>query len=187
MILVNTIVMNMKRIRLERILIFIVILFLPKCMISQEKKIKELNFLIGVWETREDNTEKGWWETATREIKYTLKGNYIELKANSIDSNGREREYLWYINYNKRTKQFEMVSMFSNWQKTQFDILEWDSEQRKLTIRNKPDSESGFHERFGEIVFSKDFNEYIWKGENKYGDPNNPSIWRYIEKGSRKR
>lgn len=154
---------------------------------SSAQSIKDLDFLIGVWETREDNTETGWWETATREIRYTLKDNYIELKANSIDSNGREREYSWYINYNKQTKQFEMVSMFSNWYKTQFDILDWNSEKRKLTIRNKPDSESGFHERFGEIIFSKDFNEYTWKGENKYGAPNNPSIWKYIEKGFRKR
>ena len=131
--------------------------------------------------------ESEWWETSIREISYTLKDNYIELKANSIDSDGREREYHWYINYNKKTKQFEMVSMFSNWYKTQFDILDWDSEKRTLTIRNKPDSESGFHERFGEMVFSEDFNEYTWVGENKYGDPNNPSIWRYIEKGQRKK
>ncbi|MEM7087272.1 MAG: hypothetical protein AAF489_13875 [Bacteroidota bacterium] len=156
-------------------------------MLSQEKGIKELDFLIGTWETREDNKETGWWETATREINYALKGNYIELKANSIDSNGREREYYWYINYNKKTEQFEMISMFSNWHETQSDILEWDPENRKLTIRNMPNRESRFTERFGELIFNENFNEYTWTGENKYGDANNPSIWKYIEKGVRKR
>lgn len=167
--------------------IALAVLLVSIAISSSAQSIQDLDFLIGVWETREDNTETEWWETATREIRYTLKDNYIELKANSIDSNGREREYCWYINYNKQTKQFEMVSMFSNWHKTQFDILDWNSEKRKLTIRNKPDSESGFREGFGEIIFTKDFNEYTWKGENKYGDPNNPSIWKYIEKGFRKR
>lgn len=175
----------MKKLKLEKFLIGLFFLLLFESIVAQDKGIKELDFLIGTWETREENIEEEWWETATREINYTLLENYIELKAKSIDSNGRKREYSWYINYNKKAKQFEMVSMFSNWHKTQFDILVWDSELRKLTIRNKPDSENELPKRFGEIIFSEDFDEYIWKGENKYGDPNNPSIWRYIEKGFR--
>ncbi len=177
--------LNMNYIKLGKFLFFLIIVSLSKLTCAQERGIKELDFLIGKWETREDNIEKGWWETSTREVRYILKGNYIEFIAKSVDSNGREREYNWYINYNKKAKQFEMVSMFSNWYKTQLDVLVWDKEQRKLTIRNKPDSESEFHERYGEIVFNEDFDEYTWTGENKYGDSNNPSIWKYIEKGLR--
>lgn len=176
----------MKNVKFEGIMLLIIMLFLPEYMMSQEKGIQELDFLIGVWESREENTETGWWETSTREIRYILKDNYIELKANSIDSNGREREYYWFINYNKRNEQFEMVSMFSNWHRTQFDILEWDGEKRKLTIRNNPGCEKEFTERLGEIVFSEDFKAYTWTGENKYGDPNNPSVWKYVETGFRK-
>jgi len=175
----------MKNLNLEKAFILIIVLFLSVSVIAQESGIKELDFLIGIWETREDNVEEGWWETSTREIKYTLKGNYIELKANSIDSNGRKREYCWYINYNKKTKQFEMVSMFSNWYKTLLDIIVWDSKQKMLTIRNKPGSDNEFPERFGEIIFNENFDEYTWKGENKYGDPDKPSIWKYVEKGIR--
>ncbi len=170
---------------LKLVLIFTMVLFLANSTIAQEKGINELDFLIGIWETREDNVEKGWWETSTREIKYTLLGNYIELRASSIDSNGKKREYSWYINYNKKMEQFQMVSMFSNWYKTQLDILDWDKEQRKLTIRNKPLVEDEYHERFGEIIFSENFDEYTWNGENKYGDPEKPSIWKYVEKGTR--
>jgi len=165
--------------------LIIVLFSFSTSSIAQERGIKELDFLIGTWESREENVEKGWWETSTREIKYALKGNYIELKANSIDSNGKEREYSWYINYNEKEEQFEMVSMFSNWYKTQFDILVWDSKLRKLTIRNKPLVENEFHERFGEIVFNKNLDAYTWNGENKYGDANDPSIWKYVEKGVR--
>jgi len=49
----------MKKIKLERIMIFLIILFLSKGIMAQEKGIKELDFLIGTWETREDNTESG--------------------------------------------------------------------------------------------------------------------------------
>jgi hypothetical protein len=152
---------------------------------QNEPGIKDLDFLIGKWEVREDNEEKGWWEKTVRTCEYALKDNYIRLESFTIDSNGREREILWFINYNKNNQQFEMVSMFSNWYKTQFDILVWDQENRKLTIRNKPDSEDEYHERFGEIVFSEDFLSYEWKGENKYGDRNKPSIWKYVEVGKK--
>ena len=148
------------------------------------QSIKDLDFLIGTWQVREDNTDKGWWETSTRVGKYVLKGNFIELKAESIDSNGRKREYAWYFHYNKKAKQFEMTSMFSNWYKVQSDILEWDAKTRTLTIRNKPEG-AEYHERLGKMVFSKDFKSYVWKGENKYGDEKKPSIWRYVEKGRR--
>ncbi|MEM7380222.1 MAG: hypothetical protein AAF361_03375 [Bacteroidota bacterium] len=175
----------MKNCKLTEVLVLTFVLSLFQGIFAQEAGIKDLDFLIGTWETREDNVEEGWWETSTREIKYDLKDNYIVLNANSVDSNGRIREYRWYINYNKKAKQFEMVSMFSNWYKTQFDILDWNSEERKLTIRNRPSTESEFHERLGEIVFDKNFDTYTWKGENKYGDRNDPSIWRYIETGKR--
>ena len=175
----------MKRLKLIRLPVILIVLFLAKELKAQEEGIKTLDFLIGTWETREDIEAEGWWETATREINYALKDNYIEVRAQSKDSNGREREYLWYINYNKKEAQFQMVSMFSNWYKTQFDILEWNEENRTLTIRNKPGLEKEYHERYGQFTFNEDFTEYTWKGENKYGDANNPSIWRYVEKGRR--
>ncbi|NAS14035.1 hypothetical protein [Poritiphilus flavus] len=175
----------MKKSKLLKVLGLTIVLSLSQGIAAQDAGIKDLDFLIGTWETREDNVEEGWWETSTREINYALKENYIEIRANSIDSNGREREYFWYINYNKKTKRFEMVSMFSNWYQSQFDILEWNRKERKLTIRNEPDSEKEFRIRFGEMVFNESFDEYTWKGENKYGDPNKPSIWRYVETGVR--
>ncbi len=177
----------MKKVTFERIHLVLFLLALPTGLLAQEKGIKELDFLIGTWETREDNIETGWWEKSTRTAKYVLMENYIELEARTIDSNGRERITLWFLNYNKKSAQFEMASMFSNWYKTQVDILTWDKETRTLTIRNDPDCEKRYTERFGEIVFSEDFQSYEWKGENKYGDPKNPSSWKYIEKGIRKR
>ncbi len=151
-------------------------------LISTAQSIKDLEFLIGTWEVREDNDKKTWWEESARIGTYTLDSTYISLEAQAVSSGGKERTYQWLIHYNNKAQQFEMVSMFSNWHKIQLDILSWNPETRTLTITNKPNSEE-FHERFGQLVFAEDFNSYIWKGENKYGDADNPSIWRYVEKG----
>lgn len=149
-----------------------------------ETSIKDLEFLIGTWEVREDNQEKTWWEESTRIGSYTLDSTYIELSAIAKSSTGKQRTYLWLIHYNKKDQQFEMISMFSNWHKIQFDILGWDPNKRTLTIQSGGDPGSNeYHERFGELVFEKEFNSYVWKGQNKYGDESNPSIWEYVEKG----
>ena len=79
-----------------------------------------------------------------------------------------------------------MVSMFSNWHKIQFDVLSWDETKRTLTIESGGDPGSNeYHERFGEIIFNENYDIYTWKGGNKYGDKDNPSIWEYVEKGSK--
>ncbi len=151
---------------------------------SFSQSVKDLDFLIGEWKVREDNKEKNWWEESSRIARYALDSTHIEIEATAISSSGKERSYLWYIHYNSKKKQFEMVSMFSNWHKTQFDILAWDATKRKLTIKNDVDPNSDeYHERFGEMIFDENFNTYTWIGENKYGDRNKPSIWNYVEKG----
>jgi len=153
---------------------------------SQQKSIKDLDFLIGEWEVREDNTEEKWWEKAKRTGRYVLDSTFIELESVAISSNGKERTYRWFIHFNSKSQQFEMASMYSNWDKILLDILHWDIEQRKLTIRNGKETNShGYHERYGALIFNEDFSGYVWEGQNKYGDPEKPKIWTYVEKGTR--
>ncbi|NAY91917.1 hypothetical protein GTQ34_08305 [Muricauda sp. JGD-17] len=164
----------------------LLILLCSARLVAQEKSVQDLEFLIGTWQVREDIKDRNWWEESTRIANYTLDSTFIEIDASSRSSTGKERTYRWFIHLNDKTQQFEMVSMFSNWHKVQFDLLDWNPETRKLTIRHAPDpSSEEYHERFGEMIFSDDFSSYEWKGENKYGDPDDPGIWRYVEKGVR--
>ncbi len=151
---------------------------------AQDQSIKDLEFLIGTWEVREDNDKKTWWEKATRIGTYTLDSTHIQLQAQAHSSSGKQRTYLWLIHYNDKDQQFEMVSMFSNWPKTQLDILTWNADDRTLTIVHNPQLEE-FPQRFGQLVFSDDYQSYEWRGENKYGDPDEPSIWKYLEVGQK--
>lgn len=171
---------------MKNVFLILLMLLLAGDIIAQEKSVRNLDFLVGAWEVREDNVEKNWWEKATRVGKYVLDSTYIELESSAISSNGKQRTYRWYIHYNSKSNQFEMVSLFGNWHKIQFDILTWDPLQRKLTLQNGTDPGSNeYHERFGEITFDENFSQYEWRGENKNGDPTNPGIWKYVEKGWR--
>ena len=154
-----------------------------KCF-AQDQSIRDLDFLIGTWEVREDNDKKTWWEKCIRNVSYTLDSTYIKLEANALSSSGKQRTYLWLIHYNNQAQQFEMVSMFSNWHKIQLDILTWEADTRTLTITNNTNY-AEFPERYGQLVFAEDLQSYQWRGENKYGDPNEPSIWRYLEVGKK--
>lgn len=176
---------------MNKVLTLIFLMLIGNSSFAQEDPnsvtIQDLDFLIGTWEVREDNEEKTWWEESTRVGEYILDSTYIQLKASAISSSGKERTYLWLIHFNSKAQQFEMVSMFSNWPKVQFDILTWEPNARKLIIKSGGDPNSDdYHDRYGELVFDKDFNAYTWIGENKYGDRENPNVWKYKELGSRK-
>ncbi|MGE0588274.1 MAG: hypothetical protein AB7O48_06840 [Cyclobacteriaceae bacterium] len=166
-------------------LLFLLMVFYTD-IFSQDGSVRDLDFLIGKWEVREDNFEKNWWEKTTRIGKYVMDSTYIELESKAVSSDGKHRTYRWYIHYNSKDKRFEMLSMFGNWHKVQFDIISWDPASRVLTMRSGRDpGVDEYHERFGEISFDKEFSQYEWKGENKYGDPKNPGVWKYVEKGKR--
>ena len=152
-----------------------------------QQPIRELDFLIGSWEVREDNAEKTWWEKTKRTASYTLDSTYIELVSSAVSSSGKQRTYRWFIHYNEKAAEYEMISMFGNWHKIQHDVLKWDPQKRTLTIRNGQDlgNNEEFHERLGHMTFNEGFTEYVWTGENKYGDPENPKSWKYTEVGIR--
>ncbi len=154
---------------------------------AQTSRIHELSFLIGSWEVREENEAKTWWEETDRTVIYILDSTYIELNSIAISSSGKQRSYKWYIHYNSKSDQFEMVSIFSNWYKIQYDRLSWDADSRRLTILSGSDPGSDdYHERKGELQFNEDFSAYEWKGVNKSGNPDDPSIWEYTERGRKK-
>lgn len=153
---------------------------------SQESTIQNLDFLIGTWEVREENADKSWWEETRRSAEYTLDSTYIELNSEAVSSSGKKRTYRWFIHFNTKDQQYEMISMFGNWHKVQYDILEWDQAQRTIIFRSGGDpGNDEYHDRYGEMVFNETFTEYVWTGINKSGDPTEPNIWEYEESGRR--
>ena len=84
---------------LKKTLLIIALFLSTLNVFSQQKSIKDLDFLIGKWEVREDNTEKNWWEKSKRTGRYILDSTYIELKSAAISSSGKKRTYRWFIHF----------------------------------------------------------------------------------------
>jgi hypothetical protein len=148
---------------------------------AQEKSIKDLDFLIGVWEV-EEHHPNGWWEKGTRTVSYILNDKYLKMETIAVSSEGKERAYQFLINYNKVNKQFEMVSIYSNWPMKLRDILEWDNSEKKLTVIGVASVDDN-SVRKGTLHFS-DNDNYIWTGRNISGDAVKRVI-DYTEKGKR--
>lgn len=151
---------------------------------AQHPSIKDLEFLIGTWETEEHSKTGDWWEKSTRSGTYILDAQYIQLESSSISSTGKRRTYRFLIHYDNRSKRFEMISIYSNYPKYRTEILEWDNQGRKLQLRSQPIDDE-FSERTGTMQFNEDFSEYTWTGTNKSGDPKKPSVFEFIEQGKR--
>ncbi len=170
-------------------LVFAIVIFLLQGLLSskmyaQTTTVKDLHFLIGAWEAEEQNKEKNWLERCTRTGTYVLDSTYIQLESVAINSSNKKRTYRFLIHYDSKSKQFEMIGLFSNWPKVRTEILEWDKANRKLILKSKPASDE-YSEREGVIQFNEDFTAYKWTGINKSGDRMKPNIWEYEEIGKR--
>jgi hypothetical protein len=164
--------------------VFLILVLLSSKMYAQETTIKDLHFLLGVWQAEEHNKETTYWEKCTRTGTYVLDSTYIQLESVAVSSTGKKRTYRFMIHYDKTAKQFEMICMYSNWPKVQIDFLDWNKETKTITIRNKPETEE-YRERVGSMQFSADYSSYIWTGTNKSGERLKPRIWVFEENGKR--
>jgi len=151
---------------------------------AQHSSIKDLEFLIGTWQTEEHNKAGDWWEKSTRIGTYILDDQYIQLESSSISSTGKKRTYRFLIHYDNKVKQFEMICIYSNYPKYRTELLELDKQGRRLLLRSKP-TDDEFSERTGTMEFNADFTEYTWTGANKSGDPTKPTVFEFIERGKR--
>ena len=77
---------------MKKALIWICLITLTGAVTAQGNtnppSIRDLDFLIGTWEVREDNREKGWWEESTRKGSFILDSTYIKLSATAVTSSG---------------------------------------------------------------------------------------------------
>jgi hypothetical protein len=168
----------------RRVLLFSFWMFPFIQSIAQQESVKDLDFLIGTWQTEEHNKAGDWWEKSTRTGIFILDEQYIQLESVAVSSTGKKRTYRFLIHYDSQSKQFEMISIYGNYPKSRTEIMEWDKNNRKLTLKSKP-SEDEYSDRAGVIQFNDDFTEYIWTGSNKSGDPQKPRIFEYEEVGKK--
>ena len=125
--------------------------------------IKDLDFLIGVWEHEETifpGTGRQYTEEGRRECEYVLNDTYIKCESKSTNQKG-SRSYWFLINYEEDRDYFKVISFYSD-----YDFYwkyNWylDKEQRMIRAisETKPTARQFFRST---IKYSED--QFVWEG-----------------------
>lgn len=94
----------------------VILLFLSSLLLNAQS-ITDLDFLIGTWEITETilpNSEKQYQERGTRICEYYLNGAFIKCESKTSTSHGKEREYVYLINYDQNENCFWATALASD-------------------------------------------------------------------------
>ncbi len=89
-----------------------------------EPSIKLLDWMIGQWSYADQQVKGDYTDTGSRHCRYTLREQYILCESVGVTNSGKERTYLFYLNYNKRNQRFEMTALFSDYPGKNLYIME---------------------------------------------------------------
>ena len=133
---------------------------------AQEPTIKDLDGIIGSWEVEEvgfSGTNQEPAEQGTRTCSYILLDTYILCETRSrFLKTGKERAYQFLINYNGLDKRFELVSIYSNWGRKNFDAITIQSNPKRWDLRGTPRVENGIERRVWGVIEFMEPNRYVW-------------------------
>ncbi len=87
----------------------------PGSAYAQEPGIRQLDWLIGEWTFEDVQIDGEYREVGTRVCEYTLGGDYIVCRSRGVNHRQRERQYVWYFNYNADEERFEITSLFQGY------------------------------------------------------------------------
>ena len=90
--------------------------------------IERLGWLIGNWETRDEQLDGDYVETGPRDCDWGLDQRYIICSGVGTNHLGKSREYVWYFNYNHMEDRFEMNSLYGDWPRKNLFIIELDDD-----------------------------------------------------------
>lgn len=136
------------------------IIFLIPGFTLPGQSIKDLEFLIGTWNTSElifEGTPREYVESGVRECAYYLDSTYIKCETRAF-SKGRNRVYSFFFNYDEKSHKFQVLKIFSDYSFYSKKSWNIDSTQRLIT-----EKDTGGDQYIGHIDFQDD-NRIIWRG-----------------------
>lgn len=107
---------------------------LPTTASAQDPSIRDLDWLVGEWTFDDAQIEGEYRETGTRDCAYALGGDYIRCESHGTDHRGREREYVWYFNYNADDARFEITNLIQGFQRKLLYTATLHDEGRRLEV-----------------------------------------------------
>ncbi|HKJ16003.1 MAG TPA: hypothetical protein VJ984_01470 [Xanthomonadales bacterium] len=154
-----------------RLIAGILILTVWSGVFAQENElpIKRLEWLIGDWQTRDEQVNGDYVETGPRNCDWGLNDRYIVCRGTGTNHLGKSRDYIWYFNYNHMEERFEMNSLYGDWPRKNLFIIEVSEDNHHLTAMSYFFTEDGLEPGNAQTVIYNGSDQYIWSILN--GDP----------------
>ncbi len=155
---------------MDKLLTLIFLLQVPNCLLAldQEPSIKDLDWLIGSWDYADQAVKSDYTDTGKRDCRYTLMQKYIVCESEGVTNTGKERNYLFYFNYNKRNERFEMVAVFNDYPGKNLYILDVSKDGYVINLKNHEWNTTGL-KQLSEAEITYDGTS-VWKWEIRFGD-----------------
>ena len=129
---------------------------------EEDLPIKRLGWLVGNWETRDEQLAGNYVETGPRNCDWGLDDRYIVCAGVGTNHRGRSREYIWYFNYNHMEERFEMNSLFSDWPRKNLFVLELSEDNHRFTAMSYFFTEDGLEAGNPQVVEYDGSSQYTW-------------------------
>ena len=143
--------------------------------------LRPLSALIGTWDTEDvyrPITGPEIREVGVRTCSLVLLERYVECVTRGRNAtSGREREYRWFINFNRETNRYDIVGIFSNYTGKVTHTARLDSTGRVWNIRTPSSfTDDGIEQwSWAQLVFDGP-DRAVWTGYRNL-ETNAPTEW----------
>ena len=143
--------------------------------------MRPLSVLIGTWDTEDvyrPISGAEIREIGVRTCSLVLLDRYVECVTRGRNpASGREREYRWYINFNRETNRYDIVGIFSNYTGKVTHTARIDSTGRVWNIRTPSSfTDAGLEQwSWAQLVFDGP-DRAVWTGYRNL-ETNAPTEW----------
>ena len=143
--------------------------------------LRPLSALIGTWDTEDvyrPITGREIREVGVRTCSLVLLERYVECVTRGRNAtSGREREYRWFINFNRETNRYDIVGIFSNYTGKVTHTARIDSTGRVWNIRTPSSfTDEGIEQwSWAQLVFDGP-DRAVWTGYRNL-ETNAPTEW----------
>lgn len=135
------------------------------------QSIRDLDWLIGSWDFVDVSVTRKYRETGTRTCSYTLDEKYLVCQSIGTSQSGKERTYIFFLNYNSIDDRFEMVAMFGDYPRKNLYIVEVSENGHRLDLKNSTWTDDGLTKNNEATLTYDGESQYVWEIRSGEPDP----------------
>jgi len=137
----------------------------------QTAPLDKLVWMIGAWDFDDSQIDGDYRETGSRVCEYGLDEQYIVCESKGVSSSGKERTYLFFINYNQLDERFEMTCLFGNFPRKFLYALDVSDDGREIRLTNHVWLADGLSTENPATITYNGADRYVWNNRGAEPDP----------------